>query len=162
MGEYLKTRFQEAAQLAQDIGLAIRLYPASEVVDLRRNGGKICLIIKDLLSENDFSSDADRVLLATGHWIGKNNQDGYFTSPWPAKKLLRKIPKGAKVAVIGTSLSAIETLLTLTSEGEFKKRCLPLCHQCPRPGKIPGVKSFGIGKEFIEVRNRSNRGNTAG
>jgi len=119
MGEYLKTRFQEAAQFAQDIGLAIRLYPASEVVDLRRNGGKICLIIKDLLSENDFSSDADRVLLATGHWVGKNDQDGYFTSPWPAKKLLRKIPKGAKVAVIGTSLSAIETLLTLTSEGEF-------------------------------------------
>jgi uncharacterized NAD(P)/FAD-binding protein YdhS len=119
MGEYLKTRFQEAAQLAQDIGLAIRLYPASEVVDLRQNGGKICLIIKDLLSENDFSSDADRVLLATGHWVGKNDQDGYFTSPWPAEKLLRKIPKGAKVAVIGTSLSAIETLLTLTSEGEF-------------------------------------------
>jgi uncharacterized NAD(P)/FAD-binding protein YdhS len=119
MGEYLKTRFQEAAQFAQDIGLAIRLYPASEVVDLRRNGGKICLIIKDLLSENDFSSDADRVLLATGHWIGRNNQDGYFTSPWPAEKLLRKIPKGAKVAVIGTSLSAIETLLTLTSEGKY-------------------------------------------
>ena len=119
MGEYLKTRFQEAAQLAQDMGLAIRLYPASEVVDLRLNGGKICLIIKDLLSENDFSSDADRVLLATGHWVGKNDQDGYVTSPWPAEKLLRKIPKGAKVAVIGTSLSAIETLLTLTSEGKY-------------------------------------------
>ena len=119
MGEYLKTRFQEAAQLAQDMGLAIRLYPASEVVDLRQNGGKICLIIKDLLSENDFTSDADRVLLATGHWVGKNDQDGYFTSPWPAKKLLHKIPKGAKVAVIGTSLSAIETLLTLTSEGKY-------------------------------------------
>ena len=43
MGAYLKTRFQEAVQLAQDMGLAIRLYPASEVVDLRQNGGKICL-----------------------------------------------------------------------------------------------------------------------
>jgi uncharacterized NAD(P)/FAD-binding protein YdhS len=72
MGEYLKTRFQEAAQLAQDMGLAIRLYPASEVVDLRQNDGKISLIIKDLLSENDFSSDVDRVLLATGHWVGKS------------------------------------------------------------------------------------------
>ena len=98
MGEYLKTRFQGAAQLAQDMDLAIRLYPTSEVVDLRLNGGKICLIIKDLLFENDFSSDADRVLLATGHWVGKNDQDGYFTSPWPAEKLLRKIPKGARIA----------------------------------------------------------------
>jgi len=119
MGEYLKARFQEAVELAQKMGLAVRLYPASEVVDLRQNGAKICLIIKDLLSENDFSSDADRVLLATGHWAGKNDQDGYFASPWPAEKLLRKIPKGAKVAVIGTSLSAIETLLTLTSEGKY-------------------------------------------
>ena len=119
MGAYLKTRFQEAAQFAQDMGLAIRLHPGSEVVDLRQNGDKIRLIIKDLFSENDFTSDADRVLLATGHWVGKNDQSGYFASPWPANKLLSNIPQGAKVAVIGTSLSAIETLLTLTSEGKF-------------------------------------------
>ena len=137
MGEYLKTRFQEAAQLAQDMGLAIRLYPASEVVDLRLNGGKICLIIKDLLSEIDFSSDADRVLLATGHWVGKNDQDGYFTSPWPAEKLLRKIPKGAKVAVIGTSLSAIETLLTLTSEGKYiRSQTGELVYEPPENSRI--------------------------
>ncbi|MBT8367275.1 MAG: FAD/NAD(P)-binding protein [Deltaproteobacteria bacterium] len=119
MGEYLKTRFQEAVQLAQNVGLAVYLYPASEVIDLKLNSGKIRLIIKDLSSENYFSSDADRVLLATGHWFEKNDQDHYFTSPWPAKKLLRNIPKGEKVAVIGTSLSAIETLLTLTSDGKF-------------------------------------------
>jgi uncharacterized NAD(P)/FAD-binding protein YdhS len=119
MGEYLKTRFQETVQLAQKAGLAVHLHPRSEVVDLRRNKGGFSLTIKDLVAKKDFLDDADRVLLATGHWFERNNQDGYFTSPWPAETLRRRIPPGATVAVIGTSLSAIETLLTLTSEGKF-------------------------------------------
>jgi uncharacterized NAD(P)/FAD-binding protein YdhS len=58
-------------------------------------------------------------LLATGHWFEKQEQHNYFPSPWPAKNLLERIPQGEKVAVIGTSLSAIEVVLTLTSDGHF-------------------------------------------
>jgi len=119
MGEYLKTRFQEAVQLGRQVGLTVRLYSSSEVVDLRQKKGKIRLFVKNLSCDNYFSVDAHRVLLATGHWFERNNQEHYFNTPWPAEKLLRKIPKGEKVAIIGTSLSAIETLLTLTSNGEF-------------------------------------------
>jgi uncharacterized NAD(P)/FAD-binding protein YdhS len=119
MGKYLKTRFQEAVQSAQEAGLAIKLYPLSEVVDLKQQGNRISLRIKDLSSDKLFSNDADRVLLASGHWFEETDQDGYFTSPWPAKKLLREIPLNANVAIIGTSLSAIETLLTLTTDGKF-------------------------------------------
>ena len=119
MGEYLKNRFQRAVRSGRNIGVEIQLYPRSEVVDLRHKHDTIQLSIKDLDSEAYFLKNADRVLLATGHWNEKNDRDGYYTSPWPAKKLLDHIPKGEKVAIIGTSLSAIETLLTLTSEGEF-------------------------------------------
>jgi len=119
MGEYLKTRFQEAVISAREAGLAVYLYPESEVVDLKKKGKGICLNIKDLSTGNYFSGDADRVLLATGHWFEKHDQDNYFTSPWPAQKLLREIPLNANVAIIGTSLSAIETLLTLTKDGKF-------------------------------------------
>ena len=119
MGEYLKSRFQEALQFARQVGLSVRLYPNSEVIDMQQNGGPIGLRVKNVNSESFVARKADRVLLATGHWFAKTDQDRYFTSPWPAKKLLSSIPKGAKVAVIGTSLSAIETLLTLTSEGRF-------------------------------------------
>jgi uncharacterized NAD(P)/FAD-binding protein YdhS len=128
MGEYLKTRFQEAVQWGRQLGLKIRLYPRSEVVDLRQNNGEIRLSVKNLSSDNYFSVDAHRVLLATGHWCQRNDQEHYFNTPWPAEKLLRKIPKGEKVAIIGTSLSAIETLLTLTSDGEFVR--------CPTGGQI--------------------------
>jgi len=119
MGAYLKTRFQEAVQSARQLGIDVNLYLRSEVVDLKPNCGKIILRIEDLRSKHHIDREADRVLLATGHWFAKNDHDRYFSSPWPAEKLRRSIPQGARVAVIGTSLSAIETLLTLTSEGMF-------------------------------------------
>jgi len=89
MGEYLKTRFRESVQAAQEAGIAVKLYPSSEVVDLKQQDNRISLTAKDLSSENLFSNDSDRVLLASGHWFEETGQDNYFTSPWPAKKLRR-------------------------------------------------------------------------
>ena len=120
MGEYLKQRFQEAHQKAQALGLGVELFAGSEVTDLEeRSDDKIHLSVKHLLSGSIFSCIADRILLATGHWFEKNEPHNYFPSPWPARQLLEKIPEGEKVAVIGTSLSAIEVVLTLTSNGRF-------------------------------------------
>lgn len=121
MGEYLKTRFKEALHMARALGLAVGLYPGREVIDLKPYGDRISLSIKTLGTGVVFSSDADRVLLATGHWFENDERDRYFASPWPAEKLLSSIPRSAEVAVIGTSLSAIETLLTLTSDGKFSR-----------------------------------------
>lgn len=121
MGEYLKTRFQEMVQSARMLGLAVNLYPASEVVDLKEDNDRIHLTIKDLASEKLFSAEMDRAVLASGHWFENTDAAGYFTSPWPAEKLLREIPPNVDIAVIGTSLSAIETLLTLTSDGKFDR-----------------------------------------
>ena len=121
MGAYLAARFQKAVESARRLGLGIHLAPQSEVVDLQESGSGVNLRIRDLQSRQDYARKADRVLLATGHWFEKNNQMGYFSSPWPAAELMRKIPAGAKVAVIGTSLSAIETLLTLTADGKFTR-----------------------------------------
>jgi uncharacterized NAD(P)/FAD-binding protein YdhS len=119
MGEYLKTRFEESLQIAQTLGFEVTLYPACEVVDLSLSNERIVLSIRSVDSGEVFSRKADRVLLATGHWFERDDRNRYFTSPWPAEQLITSIPQGAKVAVIGTSLSAIETLLTLTMEGQF-------------------------------------------
>jgi len=166
MGEYLKTRFQEAVQFARKAGLAVGLHPGSEVIDLRRNNGKFSLTIKDPVSGKCFSGVADRALLATGHWFAKNDQDGYFTSPWPAERLRRNIPEGATVAVIGTSLSAIETLLTLTSEGKYIRSSTgELVYESPesprqfflysRKGLLPKVRGK-IGNHKNRFLNREN------
>ncbi|MDX1707118.1 MAG: FAD/NAD(P)-binding protein [Desulfobacterales bacterium] len=119
MGTYLTEKFQEAYHRAQQLGLAVDLYSRSEVVDLERKHDKIHLTVEDLASGSTFSSAADRVLIATGHWFEKMKGTTFFPSPWPASNLLRNIPEGEKIAVIGTSLSAIEVVLTLTSDGHF-------------------------------------------
>jgi uncharacterized NAD(P)/FAD-binding protein YdhS len=119
MGEYLKTRFQEAVQLARNLGLKVDLYSNAEVISLEEIGDKIRLGVKLHPSGKSFRCNADRVLLATGHWFEENEQERFFTSPWPAKNLLKNIPTGEEIAVIGTSLSAIETVLTLSSDGKF-------------------------------------------
>jgi len=121
MGEYLRTRFGEAVRNAKALGLQVKLYPASEVVDLVQLENGVRLTIRDLSSGRSFQKEADRVLLATGHWPRGGRERRYFLSPWPAEKLHREIPEDEKVAVIGTSLSAIETVLTLTSEGTFNR-----------------------------------------
>jgi uncharacterized NAD(P)/FAD-binding protein YdhS len=120
MGEYLKEKFKEAHQKARALGLGLELFSGSEVIDLEERGDdKIDLTVKHLLSGSIYSCIADRILLATGHWFERSEQHNYFASPWPAKHLLDQIPEGEKVAVIGTSLSAIEVVLTLTSDGHF-------------------------------------------
>ncbi len=119
MGAYLKEKFQEAYQNAQELGLAVDLHMQSEVIDLEEKHDKIRLTVKQLESGSTFSCVADRVLLATGHWFRQMVGSAYFPSPWPAENLRQKIPQGVKIAVIGTSLSAIEVVLTLTSDGHF-------------------------------------------
>ena len=119
MGEYLKARFQDSLRLARDLDLKVELHPNVEVTNLESDGHGIILHAKQLQSGNAFSKRADRVLIATGHWFEQSDLKNYFTSPWPASNLLHSIPAGEDVGVIGTSLSAIETVLTLTSDGSF-------------------------------------------
>ena len=177
MGAYLKTRFQEMVQSARKAGLAVNLYPVSEVVDLKQNADMISLRIKDLSSGPCFSNDVDRVLLACGHWSEELDQNGYFTSPWPAKKLIQEIPPNEKIAVIGTSLSAIETLLTLTSDGKFDRsesgKLTFTTSDNPRKftlysrrgllpkvrGKMSGYRNRFLNQENLDRLMSENRGN---
>ena len=119
MGAYLQARFHQAVKAARRLGIAVKLYPHHEITDVRMVGGMARMNINRPYSGGRVEIFADAVLLATGHWFPDSRQKNYFDSPWPAKKLLQSIPPGAELAVIGTSLSAIETVLTLTSDGRF-------------------------------------------
>jgi len=123
MGEYLKCQFAEAVSTAEILGVSVERYPNSEVVDLYP-GDECLYLIVDSIKEPSAKRKhrADAVLLATGHWFEKSPRETYFSSPWPAAKLLDAIPQSAAVAVMGSSLSAIETALTLSSEGQFLRK----------------------------------------
>ena len=119
MGAYLQARFHQAVKAARRQGITVTLYPHHEVTDVKQVGGSARLVVNRLPFGGRTKISADAVLLAIGHWFSNSRQNNYFDSPWPAKKLLESIPPGAELAVIGTSLSAIETVLTLTSDGRF-------------------------------------------
>ena len=97
----------------------VSLYPRCEVMEGAEKGEKLTLRIKEVESGGIFFLEADRVLLATRHWFNKSNETRYFSSSWPARALLEGIPRNASGAVLGSSLSAVDALLTLTSGGEF-------------------------------------------
>ncbi len=119
MGEYLRTRFRQAVEDGRRIGMTVRLFPLHEVVDMRPAGDAVRIVARPPVIREPLEMIFHAVLLATGHWVSESRQENYFDSPWPAARLLARIPPGARVGVIGTSLSAIETALTLTSDGRF-------------------------------------------
>ncbi|MCF8126939.1 MAG: FAD/NAD(P)-binding protein [Deltaproteobacteria bacterium] len=122
MGEYLKARFKQAVLKAEGMGIRVRLYPGHEVVNLwEKADDRVQIEVLNLDSGKEMALSANRVLLATGHWFVERNDLRYFASPWPAALLQSHIPEDAKVAIIGTSLSAIDAVLTLTAQGTFSE-----------------------------------------
>ncbi len=119
MGEYLKSQFSEAVEAAREMGVHVKLYPNCEVTDLCEHEEHVYLKFTENSETASKRCRADSVLLATGHWSETSEAENYFSSPWPASKLLSSIPAAETIGVIGTSLSAIEVALTLTSDGQF-------------------------------------------
>jgi hypothetical protein len=120
MAEYLKARFHEAVREAKQIGIGVYLHPGCEATAMSETwDDRVRVSIMDLASRKEFLLQADRVLLSTGHWFDEKRKDGYFPSPWPPSDLQKNIPEGSEVAIIGTSLSAIDAVLTLTANGRF-------------------------------------------
>jgi uncharacterized NAD(P)/FAD-binding protein YdhS len=119
MGQYLEAQFFEAVRIAGEIGARVILHPRTEVIDLIEEQAGLRIVARRSRDREPISCVADRALLATGHWFAQPTDARLFTSPWPAQVLLHEIPPGAEVGVIGSSLSAIETVLTLTSTGRF-------------------------------------------
>jgi uncharacterized NAD(P)/FAD-binding protein YdhS len=122
MGEYLKSQFDDAVEAARDLGMSVELHANCEITDLFEHDEHFILSVKG--NSNMLSEDckADGVLLATGHWFETLETKNYFSSPWPASKLLTGIAAAETVGVIGSSLSAIEVALTLTSDGHFGRQ----------------------------------------
>jgi len=122
MGEYLKARFKQAVSKAESMGIRVRRYPGHEVVNLwEKADDRVQIEVLNLDSGKEMALVANRVLLATGHWFVERNDSRYFASPWPAGFLQSHIPEDANVAIMGTSLSAIDAVLTLTAQGTFSK-----------------------------------------
>jgi uncharacterized NAD(P)/FAD-binding protein YdhS len=122
MGEYLKDRFKTAVQLAQEQEVTLMIRKGWEVIDIQDQGSHLRLFALNRETQDLEIFPAEKALLATGYWFGRPMGPGYFPSPWPAGALRSQVPQGERVAIIGTSLSAIDATLTLLSDGRFMRR----------------------------------------
>ncbi|MCF0059131.1 FAD/NAD(P)-binding protein [Dyadobacter sp. CY356] len=119
-GDYLQEQFDYYFELAQKEGMQLNLVKASAVgVTQLNNSYKV-----QLSDGNEISSDYLVLALGTpvsnlyGELLEHKN---YFDSPWPSSKILENVPREEPVAILGSSLSAIDALMTLADNGHKGK-----------------------------------------
>ena len=119
LGEFLQSQFRQVIETARQKGHVIDVKPRHRVVDIKLQAADIQLTVAMPDGERkDYAFD--HVVMATGHnWPETTEiKPGYFVSPWPAAPL-KKIA-ACSVGILGTSLSAIDALITVaTAHGAF-------------------------------------------
>lgn len=119
LGEYLQSQFLQLVRSGQMGGHTVDVKARARVVDIALQENDIRLSVTRPDEERvDYAFD--HVVMATGHDWPDNIEvkPGYFVSPWPAPVL--KTIGACKVGILGTSLSAIDALITVaTAHGSF-------------------------------------------
>lgn len=93
-----------------------------------------------VLTRGNLSFPSDHVVLSCGNARSLEYQhlatsEGFFNSPYPLRRTCRLIPKHASVAIVGSRLSAIDTLIGLKTNGHVGPITL---HS--RTGALPYVR----------------------
>jgi uncharacterized NAD(P)/FAD-binding protein YdhS len=119
LGEFLQSQFRQLVEIGIANGHTIEVKPRHRVIDIRLQTDDIRLTV-DMPDGERRDYAFDHVVMATGHnWPETTEiRPGYFMSPWPAAALKRIGP--CSVGILGTSLSAIDALISVaTAHGVF-------------------------------------------
>lgn len=119
IGEYLQSQFSQLIEEGTANGHSIEVKAAHRVMDIRLRKNDIQVTAKPLRGDSKEYA-YDHVVMATGHnWPETTEiKPGFFISPWPAPCL--KSISACSVGILGTSLSAIDALMTVaTAHGVF-------------------------------------------
>lgn len=117
-GQYLHEMFSSYCTLAQQEGISVDLI-RDEIVDATWTRKNILILETDEGKRHT----VDYSILATGNTasnaFGKlRKQANFISSPWPSSRLLHQIAdKSARVSIVGSSLTAIDALITLIDNG---------------------------------------------
>jgi uncharacterized NAD(P)/FAD-binding protein YdhS len=134
LGDYLKAQFDLLVSTGIAKGHAIEIKSGCAVLDMELGETDIRLVTDDGDGKTEHVI-FDHVVMATGHdWPETTEiKPGYFVSPWPAP-ILKTIP-ACKVGILGTSLSAIDALVTIaTGHGGFLLDEAGVMQYAPSPG----------------------------
>ncbi|QIS11300.1 FAD/NAD(P)-binding protein [Nocardia arthritidis] len=130
-GRYVRDMFDQAVRQAVSAGVEVDVV-SDDAVGIEQFGTRWQIRCR---SGRIFG--ADRVVVCTGMlpqsdpYPGIAGHEGYFDDPWR----LPSLPEHAAVAVLGTRLTAIDTLLTLTARGHTGPVLL-----ASRTGRLPRLR----------------------
>ncbi len=115
MGEYLQW-FYRALLAGAPPGVHVVHHPSSAVDVVARRDG-----CEEVHLANGSSVVVDHVVVTSGHTANQNVDDGQDLNAYPVMRYVDTIPAGAKVAVSGMGLVALDvvTALTVGRGGEF-------------------------------------------
>jgi len=135
-GEYLESVFMRTWEAAENAGIAIRHVRKRAQALLQDVHGRQLVLLDD-----GTRLSADHVVLTIGNLESQafpelRGRPGYHDSPYPTSCLCDAIAKDASVCVVGTSLSAVDAIVSLASEGHTG----PIT-AISRHGRLPTVRS---------------------
>lgn len=152
IGDYFRAQFAMIVAMGKKANHTITVHECCQVTDIALNGNQFCVRFGAGAKSEYFKY----AIIATGHSFpaAPETSPGYFSAPWPALAL-HSIASG-KIGILGTSLSAIDAVMTLaTAFGRFnrdKNGCLNYetgcCHNTfevtmmSRKGLLPEADFF--------------------
>ncbi|MFC3199786.1 FAD/NAD(P)-binding protein [Parapedobacter deserti] len=117
-GEYVQAMLNYYQQEAGRHGITVKKERA-EIIDAEITGDQKVILVASGCNRYI----ADYVILATGNPRSNNfthleNLHAYIPSPWPAGRILTTVTdKYARVGIVGSSLTAIDAMITLVENG---------------------------------------------
>ncbi|VTU33413.1 hypothetical protein H6CHR_03996 [Variovorax sp. PBL-H6] len=138
-GRYMRSIAEENRTLANATGTALA-HRQCRAIDVARHDGAYAIT-----DEQGNVRHCDHVVLCLGNPLSDRFSHlaavpAFIADPYPTTKLAGMIPPDASVLVLGTSLSAIDTLLALKAAGHRG----PL-HASSRTGRLPVVRGRAFG-----------------
>jgi uncharacterized NAD(P)/FAD-binding protein YdhS len=118
LGEYFRDQLVKLVEEAWGRGHQVELRESTEITDIAPRDAMICVTTAGGDTEN-----YDRVVLATGHDFQTSGpvKRGYFPNPWSG--LIDAEIGEVDVGVMGTSLSAIDTVMAVAQQhGRFQRQ----------------------------------------
>ncbi|GAA4533703.1 MULTISPECIES: FAD/NAD(P)-binding protein [Nonomuraea] len=146
-GSYLADTAEAALAALRGRGWRTRV-AAARVVAAARSGGGAGLRVR---TEDGHEHPADQVVLCVGggtpqdHY-GLGGAAGFVADPYPLAYTLGQVPAEADVAVIGSGLSAVDVVVSLTARGHAGRIAL-----VSRSGMLPHVWQRPLGHRPVHV-----------
>lgn len=149
-GDYLYEQFTHYLKKAKEIGVDAKLV-CDEAYDISNEKGRFSVSLR----EGD-PIISDYVILALGNPEATNFKDyekfpQFLNTPWPSHKVTELVNPEDHVGILGSSLSTIDTIITLVDNGHKGKiSCFSLEGLLPR---VQPINNKEIEREVLTLTN---------